>query len=420
MGFSKALNYIISINLNIMKEIKGNFNIAKVFTDSLEEMSSDQIKNLCNQEIYKDSKIRIMPDVHAGKGCTIGTTMTIKDKVCVNLVGVDIGCGLVVVELGKIKVDYEKLDKYIRKNIPSGKAVHSNVSEKFEIEMKNFLSKLKCIDSVNIDRVIKSVGSLGGGNHFIEIDEDDKKNKYLIVHSGSRSLGVTVAEHYRDIAFNKLNDNAQEANELIARLSKEGRKSEIQTELTKLKKDFIPREISYVEGADFDDYLHDMKITQAYASMNREEMVNILLDFFKKKNNNLEVKQFETIHNYIDTNTMILRKGAISANEGERMIIPLNMRDGCIIAIGKGNDDWNNSAPHGAGRVLSRKRAKEQISLDKFRESMKGIWTSSVSKDTLDESPMTYKPAKSIVKNIGDTVEIEKVIKPVYNFKAKE
>ncbi|MGL4762145.1 MAG: RtcB family protein [Sarcina sp.] len=216
------------------------------------------------------------------------------------------------------------------------------------------------------------------------------------------------------------NHNAQEVNELIARLSKEGRKSEIQTELAKLKKDFIPREISYVEGTDFDDYIHDMKITQKYASMNREEMVDILLDFFKRKNNNLEITQFETIHNYIDTDTMILRKGAISANEGERMIIPLNMRDGCIIAIGKGNEDWNNSAPHGAGRVLSRKRAKEQISLDKFRESMKGIWTSSVSKDTLDESPMTYKPAKSIISNIGDTVEIEKIIKPVYNFKAKE
>ena len=403
-----------------MKEITGEFNIAKVFTDSLEEMSAEQIKGLCNQEIYKDSKIRIMPDVHAGKGCTIGTTMTIKDKVCVNLVGVDIGCGLIVVELGKIKIDYEKLDKYIRKNIPSGRAVHDDVSKNFEEEMTIFLNQLKCVDAINLDRVIKSIGTLGGGNHFIEIDEDDKKNKYLIVHSGSRSLGVTVAEYYRDIAFNKLNDSAKEVNDLIERLKKEGRKSEIQAEIGKITKDFIPREISYVEGVDFDNYIHDMKITQTYAGMNRQEMVDILLDFFKKKNNKLEIQQFETIHNYIDIDTMILRKGAISANEGERMIIPLNMRDGCIIAIGKGNEDWNNSAPHGAGRVLSRKRAKEQISLDKFRESMKGIWTSSISKDTLDESPMTYKPAKSIIKNIGDTVNIEMIIKPVYNFKAKE
>ena len=403
-----------------MKEITGEFNIAKVFTDSLEEMSAEQIKGLCNQEIYKDSKIRIMPDVHAGKGCTIGTTMTIKDKVCVNLVGVDIGCGLIVVELGKIKIDYEKLDKYIRKNIPSGRAVHDDVSKNFEEEMTIFLNQLKCVDAINLDRVIKSIGTLGGGNHFIEIDEDDKKNKYLIVHSGSRSLGVTVAEYYRDIAFNKLNDSAKEVNDLIERLKKEGRKSEIQAEIGKITKDFIPREISYVEGVDFDNYIHDMRITQAYASVNRQEMVDILLEFFKKKNNKLEIKQFETIHNYIDIDTMILRKGAISANEGERMIIPLNMRDGCIIAIGKGNEDWNNSAPHGAGRVLSRKRAKEQISLDKFRESMKGIWTSSISKDTLDESPMTYKPAKSIIKNIGDTVNIEMIIKPVYNFKAKE
>ena len=394
-----------------MLELNGKYNKAKVFTNNIESMAISQIIDLCNQRFAKDSKIRIMPDVHAGAGCTIGTTMTITDKVVPYLVGVDIGCGMLCVKIADKEIDFEKLDKLIRQNIPHGFSIHkkSRVDEAVL-----HLQDLNCYTNINSDRALKSVGTLGGGNHFIEIDKDEEGNFYLVIHTGSRNLGKQIAEHYQKLAAKKLNDNRKIKEELINKLKIEGKEKEIQKELKELQIKKVPEHFAYVEGQDLEDYLKDIEIAQSYATINRIEIASIIINGMGWKT----CGSFTTIHNYIDTKERILRKGAISANLGERVLIPMNMKDGSIIAVGRGNEDWNCSAPHGAGRIMSRRQAKEKVDLEEFKISMKDIYSTSVNKNTIDEAPMVYKPMEEIIKNINETVVIEKIIKPVYNFKS--
>lgn len=395
----------------IMLELKGKYNTAKVFTDNIEQEAIAQIIELCNQEFVKDSVIRIMPDVHSGAGCTIGTTMTIKDKIVPNLVGVDIGCGMHVFILKEKDIDLATLDKIIYDYIPSGFDIRN---KKHKYCKKIAISDLKCKNHVDINRAMLSIGTLGGGNHFIEMNRDEDGTMYLVIHSGSRHLGKQVAEYYQKLAIKALTDTKKQKEELIKRLKAEGRQQEIQAELNKIQPPKIKQDLAYVEGQNFDDYIHDMKIVQEFAVWNRKAMADEIITRL-----GLTVKdEFSTIHNYINTETMVLRKGAISAQKGEKVIIPINMRDGSIIAIGKGNEDWNCSAPHGAGRLMSRKKAKETLSLEEFAETMKDIYTTSVNQSTLDESPMAYKPIDEILENIKDTVEVYKIIKPIYNFKS--
>lgn len=396
-----------------MIELKGKYNTAKVYTDNIEQEAIAQIIELCDQEFVQGSKIRIMPDTHAGAGCTIGTTMTISDKIVPNLVGVDIGCGMETIKLKGKNIDLEKLDKSIYGYIPSGFDIRDQ--EHPYTRYVDF-DGLKCRNYINESRARQSIGTLGGGNHFIEVDRDEEGGLYLVVHSGSRYLGKQVAEYYQEKAYKnlmKMNDVKQN---LVNKLRAEGREKEIQTELKKLNICKIDKALAYVEEDSFADYINDMKIVQTYAVYNRKAIVDEII-----KQNKLEAAEnFTTIHNYIDTDTMILRKGAISAKQGETVLIPINMRDGSLICIGKGNEDWNFSAPHGAGRLMSRSKAKQIFTLNEFEESMKGIFTTSVSKSTLDEAPMVYKPMREIIENIKDTVEIANEIKPLYNFKAGE
>lgn len=393
-----------------MIEIKGKYNSAKVFTDNVEEKAAEQILELCNQEFVKDSCIRIMPDTHAGAGCTIGTTMTIKDKIVPNLVGVDLGCGMFVSLLKDTGVDFEKLDNVIRKCVPSGFDIRETPHEyNRHIELED----LKCKEHVDIKRASLSIGTLGGGNHFIEMNEDENGKLYLVIHSGSRYLGKQIAEYYQDRAAKEIVRKSNEA--IIAELKAKGRTKDIQKEIEK-EKVKTNRALSYVEGQTFEDYIHDMRIAQKFAKYNRKAIAEVIIS---EMGFNVE-DSFTTIHNYIDLDEMILRKGAISAKSGEVVIIPINMRDGSIIAKGKGNNDWNQSAPHGAGRLMSRKQAKQKLSLEEFKKSMQGIYTTSLSMETLDEAPFAYKPMEEIIANVQDTVEIERIIKPVYNFKASD
>lgn len=400
-----------------MMDIAGKYNSAKIFTDTVDELSVAQIKKLCNQEFIKGSKIRIMPDVHAGAGCTIGTTMTIKDKVVPNLVGVDIGCGMETILIKEKSVNFNEFDRFIYENIPSGMDIRK-IPHKYSPDIE--IDNLKCLENINKNRAIKSIGTLGGGNHFIEIDKDDCGNLYIVIHSGSRHLGKEVAEYYQEEAYKELNHCSQKMLEkVIEDLKASGRQSEIQSTIAKMKKQVltdIPQNLAYASGRLFDDYIHDMKIVQKYAVINRKAIANELIQGL-----NLSVKEeFTTIHNYIDTETMILRKGAVSARKGEKLLIPINMRDGSLVCIGKGNEDWNCSAPHGAGRLYSRTQAKKNFTVDEFKESMEGIFTTSINNKTLDECPMAYKTMDDIVNNISPTADILKVIKPVYNFKAGE
>lgn len=406
-----------------MDEIRGSYGVAKVFTDNIEDKAVAQIKKLMNQPYAVDANVRIMPDVHAGAGCTIGTTMCISNEmICPNLVGVDIGCGVYVVYLKGVKeIDYEKLDQVIHKYVPSGHEIQSTV-----MLDDPELDELKCKDSVDLDRAYKSIGTLGGGNHFIEIDKDDQGEYYLVIHSGSRHLGVEVATYYQNKGYDILKQNQKDTRDAIIHAFKAaGREREISAALTKLKKTEMSKDLAYVGGDVYWDYIHDIRIVQRYASRNRELMAYIIIDKMGWSKEPIirmyPDQQFHTIHNYIDYDTErkpILRKGAVSAKKGELLIIPMNMRDGSLICRGKGNPDWNYSAPHGAGRILSRAGAKKEISIADYEKSMCGIYTTSVNEFTLDESPMAYKPMKEIISNIGDTVDILKVIKPVYNFKA--
>ena len=394
----------------------------KIFTDNIEPEALNQIYALIKQSAFADCKVRIMPDVHAGKGCVIGFTADLGEKVIPNIVGVDIGCGMLTAEIGKIDIDFEKLDNVIRKNIPSGRTVRD-----YEVDFPE-MERLHCKDSLkNMSWLKCSLGTLGGGNHFIEVDEDSEGVKYLVIHTGSRNLGKQVAEIYQQIAIEAMQGVPklkEESDHLIEEYKRNGRQKEIQKALSELKRKWkpdklnIPKELCYLTDENRDNYLHDMKICQQFALINRQMIKDIIFDGMGWKMNDVDV--FQTIHNYIDHETNIVRKGAISAKAGEKVLIPINMRDGCIIGIGKGNDDWNQSAPHGAGRIMSRSKAKEMVSLEEFQQSMDGIYTTSVSVSTLDESPMVYKPIDEIISNIKDTVDILKIIKPIYNFKAAE
>lgn len=400
-----------------MIEIKGKYNIAKCFTSQMEDDASEQIKKICDTEAFANSKIRIMPDVHAGKGCTIGTTMTITDKIVPSMVGVDIGCGMYTVYLGKIDIDFEKIDE-VAHFIPSGRNVWEGRQERFDLTVLRSYRNLK--DSKRLER---SLGTLGGGNHFIEIDEDDEGGKYLVIHSGSRNLGTQVAEFYQQIAVD-LNvgkeDYFKKKEEIISTYKAEGRRQEIQKELKRLKRTFetkepsLPRDMCYLYNSFMEDYLHDVDICQKFAERSREKMAEIILE----KTGIIPIETFQTIHNYVDVKEMILRKGSVSAKKGEKLLIPINMRDGSLICIGKGNEDWNFSAPHGAGRLMSRTKAFENLTMEQYQKEMKGIYSTCVNPSTLDESPMAYKPMDEIVKNIEPTAEIIKRIKPIYNFKA--
>jgi RNA-splicing ligase RtcB len=397
--------------------LKGKYNSAKVFTDIVEQDAVSQIIAFCSQPMSAGEQIRIMPDVHAGAGCTIGTTMTITDKVIPNLVGVDIGCGMETVRLKEKHIELQKLDKLIYEKIPSGFAIREKphrYSERID------LTELYCIKHIDSLRAEKSIGTLGGGNHFIEADKGEDGSIYIVIHSGSRHLGVEVAKYYQNEAYRRLNKSSdKEVNELIARLKAEGKQKQIQSELKKLentKTTDIPKHLAYCEGELFEQYIHDMKIVQQFAMLNRQAMMDEMI-----KGMHLHIEeQFTTIHNYIDTDTMILRKGAVSAKAGEKLLIPINMRDGSLICTGKGNPDWNCSAPHGAGRLMSRSQAKQSFTVSEFKKQMNGIYTTSVNAQTLDECPMAYKSMNDIVDNIGDTVEINEIIKPIYNFKAGE
>lgn len=402
--------------------IQGKYNNAKVFASNIDSGTLDQVTNLLNQEFTKDSKIRIMPDCHVGAGCVIGTTMTIHDKIVPNLVGVDIGCGMFTVKIGKVKINFPEFDDYIKRNIPAGREVHPKARK-----IKTDIEKLKCYNELKKhNHFFKSIGTLGGGNHFIEVDVDDEENKYLIVHSGSRNLGKQIAEHYQIKAYeyhqSKVFDKEAEVQRIINEYKNTKKEKQIQKAINKIKNmevtPPIPKDLCYLEGKLFDDYIHDMRIAQDYASENRREMIKVLLDYFRLDLQDLE--HFETIHNYINMDDMILHKGAISAYSGEIVLIPINMRDGCIIARGKGNPDYNYSAPHGAGRILSRRQAQKELSLMDFKKTMEGIYSSTITLETLDEAPFAYKPIEDILDNINDTVEVLKIIKPIYNFKAKE
>ena len=366
-----------------MIELKGKYAQAKVFTDVVDNESISQVISLLNQPYAEGSRIRMMPDIHAGAGCTVGTTMTIRDRVCPNLVGVDIGCGMETIRIKEKRMELQKLDKLIRQEIPSGFSIREKphrFADRIDLE------RLRCAQYVKLDRAYRSVGTLGGGNHFIEANRDEAGNLYIVIHSGSRRLGLEIAEFYQNAGFKALNGQGSA----------------------------IPKPLAYVDGQLMADYLHDMAIAQAFADANRRAMADVIV-----KGMGLHVtEQFTTVHNYIDLAAGILRKGAVSAREGEKLLIPINMRDGSLICTGKGNEDWNCSAPHGAGRLLSRSAAKSSFTVSEFKKQMEGIYTTSVGQSTLDECPMAYKSMADIVRNIGPTVDIAAVIKPIYNFKA--
>lgn len=418
-----------------MKAIKGHD--VKIFTDNIEDSALKQIKELLSIDVFSDKKIRIMPDVHAGAGCVIGFTGDLGDKVIPNIVGVDIGCGMRVLNLGKIsRLDYHAFNNHILANIPSGMGIRQEkhgfkplVGEEMEIyrEAKNLVLQLHCYRDLKYsERIYKSIGTLGGGNHFIELDMDDKRNVYLVIHTGSRNLGKQVAEIYQARAVRHLTEGADDFDrtikETIERYKAAGRRSELQSVIRKMRREYkeatpsLSRDLCYVEGECRGQYLHDMRLCQRWAELNRRLISLLLLKFMPQVRVS---EEFESVHNYISDDN-IIRKGAISADLGERCIIPLNMRDGSLICTGKGNRDWNCSAPHGAGRVLSRSQAYERISMADFVESMRGVYSESVNDFTRDESPMAYKPASEIIDNIGDTVSIDRIIRPLFNFKASK
>ena len=400
-----------------MITIQGLYNTAVCYTPALEDLAAKQIKAVCDQAEFAGCKIRVMPDVHAGKGCTIGTTMTIRDKIVPGMVGVDIGCGMETVELAESEIDFAKLDALIRKEIPYGREVRDTLHA---LNTEIDLTQLRCADQVNLNRAMRSIGTLGGGNHFIEVDRSEDGRLFLIVHSGSRHLGTEVAEYYQNEGRRALWGGANyQIQEVIAQLKAEGRFKEIQKTISALRTEHelsIPKDLAYVEGKLFEDYIHDMKITQQFAMLNRKAMVDVIMTGMGFT----AVEAFTTIHNYIDTDAMILRKGSVSAMAGEKLLIPINMRDGSLICVGKGNQEWNCSAPHGAGRLMSRRAAFNVLSMEEFKREMEGIYTTCVLPDTLDESPMAYKSMDEIIDQIGPTAEIVERIRPVYNFKAAD
>ena len=402
-----------------MFEIKGKYATAICYATVVENEAIEQIRRMCDHEFTAGSRIRIMPDVHSGVGCTIGTTMTIVDKVVPNIVGVDIGCGMYTVELGQVDIDFERVDEAAH-YIPSGKNVWEGRQERFD------LTELRCYRALkDTKRLERSLGTLGGGNHFIEIDAAADGTKYLVIHSGSRNLGLQVANHYQQLAVD-LNLGKEEffaaREELIRTYKEQGRRKEIQKELKAMEKAFqlkeptIPADLCYLYGSFMEDYLHDVEICQRFARRSREKMAEIIL-----QRTGMEAKSaFHTIHNYINVDEMILRKGAIAAHEGELVLIPINMRDGSVLARGRGNAEWNYSAPHGAGRLMSRSKARETLDMEAYRATMAGVYTTSVNERTIDEAPMAYKSLEDIIDVIRDSVDVIEVLKPIYNFKASD
>ncbi len=402
-----------------MFKIKGKINTAVCYAATIEKAAEDQIRKMCDYPLTEGSRIRIMPDVHMGKGCTIGTTMTVTDKICPNIVGVDIGCGMYTVKLAEQELDLEKIDE-ICHFIPSGMNVWDTPAGPFDLDALRCRSELK-----NIRRLECSLGTLGGGNHFIEIDRAADGTYYLVIHSGSRNLGKQTAEIYQQAAVTlhmgkEVYDRQRE--EIIRSFKEQGKGSAIQKTLKEHEKSFrnqklmVPKDLCWLYGKPLEDYLHDVELCQRFARLSREKMAEIILE----KAGLTAVEAFHTIHNYIDTEEMILRKGAIAAHKGEMILIPINMRDGSLLAVGKGNPEWNESAPHGAGRVMSRTQARKALEIEAYKESMEGIYTTSVSAATLDEAPMAYKPMEEILRAVGDTAEVLDILKPVYNFKAAE
>ena len=402
-----------------MFEIKGEVNTAVCYAKVIDNNAAEQIRTICNYDLAKGSKIRIMPDVHAGKGCTIGTTMTISDKVCPNIVGVDIGCGMYTVKIAETALDFKKIDE-VCYYIPCGMNIWKEKVEEFDLQ------DLRCYRSLkNGGRLERSLGTLGGGNHFIEIDRASDGTNYLVIHSGSRNLGKQVAEIYQQMAI-ELHMGREKylksREEIIYKYKAEGRQKEIKETLEKLKDEYetkplnIPKDVCWLYGSFMQDYIHDVAICQRFAKRNREKIAEIIFE----KTNITPVESFHTIHNYIDTEEMILRKGAIAAHKGEKILIPINMRDGSVIAYGRGNEEWNYSAPHGAGRIMSRAQARKALNMEDYEEAMKGIYTTSVNKRTLDEAPMAYKPLEDIIDVIRESVDVIDIMKPVYNFKASE
>lgn len=402
-----------------MFEIKGKVNTAICYAKVVEEEAIEQIRRMCDYEMTAGSKIRIMPDVHAGKGCTIGTTMTITDKAVPNVVGVDIGCGMYTVKLGKAGIDFEKFDEAAH-YVPSGMNVWEGRQERFDLTELRCYRELK--DSKRLER---SLGTLGGGNHFIEIDEAADGTRYLVIHSGSRNLGKQVAELYQKLAVNLdrgYGDYLEKRDEIIRTYKEQGRRKEIQDVLKQLhwqvyeSEPSMPEDLCYLSGKYLEDYLQDVVICQAFARRNREKIAEVILD----RCGLAAGEAFHTIHNYIDTDEMILRKGAIAAHANEKVLIPINMRDGSVLAIGKGNPEWNFSAPHGAGRIMSRKKAKENLTMDDYRKTMEGVYTTSINENTLDEAPMAYKSLDDIIDVIRESVDVIDIMKPIYNFKASD
>ena len=402
-----------------MIKIEGKVNTAICYASVIEEGAIQQIKRMCDYKFTSGSKVRIMPDVHAGKGCTIGTTMTVTDRVVPNIVGVDIGCGMYTVNLGKGEIDFKRLDEASH-GIPSGMKVWDKEKETFDFESLKCYKQLKKVNWLKC-----SLGTLGGGNHFIEVEVSSDGTKYLVIHSGSRNLGKQVAELYQEMAIDQhkgIGKYFESRDAIIERLKAQGRESEIENALAELKKKKeneapdIPEDLCDLSGEPFEDYLHDIELCQQFARRNREIMASIIL-----KRLGINGKDaFHSIHNYIDIKEMILRKGAIAAHKGEKVLIPINMRDGSILAVGKGNPEWNYSAPHGAGRVMSRMKAKQALTMKDYQETMKGIYTTSVTQATLDEAPMAYKSLEDIINVIGESVEIIEILKPIYNFKSSE
>ena len=400
-----------------MFEIKGNVNTAFCYAKVVEDEAIAQIKRMCDYEFTEGSKIRIMPDVHAGKGCTIGTTMTIVDKAVPNIVGVDIGCGMYTVNLGKVDIDFAALDEAAH-FVPSGMHIWEGRQERFDLQ------ELYCYRSLkNTKWLERSLGTLGGGNHFIEVDQAADGTKYLVIHTGSRNLGKQVAEIYQQLAIdlNKGKETYfQQRDEIIRTYKEQGRKSEIQAALNaiawEMRQATMPEDLCFLYGKYFEDYLHDVEICQRFAKRNREKIAEVLLERIGMTGG----EAFHTIHNYIDTDEMILRKGAIAAHKGEKVLIPINMKDGSVLAVGKGNPEWNFSAPHGAGRLMSRAKAKQTLSMDEYKTMMEGVYTTSVNEATLDEAPMAYKSLDDIIDVIKESVDVIDVMKPIYNFKASD
>lgn len=400
-----------------MITLEGRYNKAKVFTDTLEKETISQIIGLCNEEFAYGSKIRIMPDAHVGIGCVIGTTMTITDKIVPNLVGVDIGCGVLLQKIAEKDIDLQLLDEAIYANVPSGQNVRTDVHElAITLNMEKFLlNNLRCKSHVDMNRALLSIGTLGGGNHFIELNKDSQGNIYIVIHTGSRYLGKQVATYYQDLAFQRLSSNRAAVEQLINELKAAGREKDIQKELASIKPLKVSKDFAFLQGQDLEDYIHDVDVVQYYAHINRISILKSVMESVGLTSAYLRV---ESVHNYINTEEMILRKGAIAAHGGQYVVVPINMRDGSIIGIGKGNVDWNSSAPHGAGRLMSRSAAKGTLSLEQYANEMQGIYSTSVNASTLDEAPMAYKPIKETLENIRGTVDIIEVIKPIYSFKS--